>query len=346
MLKSILRRAMQRHCRLTEGAWSHVLLYADLGTLARFFVTCRSGGGGVVFALTGRAIPDGRLPLRKLLLRHGAGDSLEGDTWHWPARPSIYRNSFTLGLVKSYFGGLVLSKMTRRAVNLKSFLVKLIESERPEHKYSSIHLTRSVASGSFAGKMHVDSDNEGPTLITGFGNFTGGELWIYDPSAPDDQAVFMSVTEPLEGYPWTEGQQVRGRAQCIRDRWVEYDGRKPHAMMPFVGTRYSINYFNKPGWAAAAPADLAILHDCQFQSPAGEEHDGYPLARGRGEVPWMTLRDRHPEPEGEDGLASKVHQLQRMGFGHIDGLGTILLAHGTDVWSAIGSLVDCNDRVV
>ena len=37
----------------------------------------------------------------------------------------------------------------------------------------------------YATKMHVDGNNEGPSQIVGFGDYTGGEVWLYDPEKGD-----------------------------------------------------------------------------------------------------------------------------------------------------------------
>ncbi len=51
---------------------------------------------------------------------------------------------------------------------------------------------------SYSTRLHVDKNNRGPSALRAFGDFTGGELWVYDPV---HGTVPQEVTEPLRGPP-------------------------------------------------------------------------------------------------------------------------------------------------
>ena len=66
----------------------------------------------------------------------------------------------------------------------------------------------------FAGALHVDGSNLGPSLIVGLGSYSGGELYVHG----------------------------RGKLN-IRYQCSEFDGNEPHATCPFEGERFTVIYF-------------------------------------------------------------------------------------------------------
>ena len=60
-------------------------------------------------------------------------------------------------------------------------ITRYFNQQVPRRKYTTIQFNKNYAT-----KMHVDGNNEGPSYIVGFGDYTGGQAWIYDPEEPYD----------------------------------------------------------------------------------------------------------------------------------------------------------------
>ena len=89
--------------------------------------------------------------------------------------------------------------------------------------------------------LHVDSNNMGPSLIVGVGNYVGGSVWIQDMGAEN-----------------------------VKEKFIEFDGNVPHATLPFAGTRYTLVFFSHSSWAKAKPVDQLQLRNCGFPLPKSE----------------------------------------------------------------------------
>ena len=87
--------------------------------------------------------------------------------------------------------------------------------------------------------VHVDANNLGPSWIIGLGDYTGGELWLADP----DGDIELEVKQKMLRRSEKPGDIIKGRLINIKDKWFHFDGRVPHAAMPFQGNRFSLVYF-------------------------------------------------------------------------------------------------------
>ena len=125
-----------------------------------------------------------------------------------------------LGAVSNFGRGLWLSKYSYRNVTLCRDLGKTVKSLVPDFTYATVQLK-----AHFASRLHVDSNNMGPSLICALGNFTGGRLWIYDPAGD----VELVVEDKLYGWPHQKvGDQISGRWHDIKNKCLFFDGTIPH----------------------------------------------------------------------------------------------------------------------
>lgn len=171
--------------------------------------------------------------------------------------------AFPLGLVLNYAFGLCASRTVKLWPNLTSLLTRFIAQDHPTFRYTTIQLNRD-----YSAKMHVDGNNHGPSYITGFGEYTGGQLWIMDEAGD----VEVEVTDALRGWPHLKvGEKIRGRLEDIKGRWLKFDGNTPHQAMPFQGQRISIVYFSRKGFINIPPDAFDSLERLGFRLP-GEEN--------------------------------------------------------------------------
>jgi len=171
--------------------------------------------------------------------------------------------AFPLGIVLNYCLGLVCSRATRLWPTLTKLLAKFIQQEQPDFRYTTMQLNKNYAT-----KMHVDANNHGPSFIIGLGDYTGGEVWIYD----ENGTVEMELPCALRGWSHLRpGQKVPGRLEDCRNKWLKFDGNTPHMTMPYTGSRISIVYFTRKGWLTMLPETKDTLETSGFMLP-GEDY--------------------------------------------------------------------------
>lgn len=179
----------------------------------------------------GLPLPEGpRDRLRKIL-----------DELDWSAMPAegklrgkMADNSFKLGLSTKAWGknngpyepsafadGMGVwdgASVTRRHAELWQAACELIRSVCPDYHWTSVQFNRN-----FRGSPHRDDKDASYQVATAFGEYEGGELRV-------------------------RGQ--RGTTDVnTRNRWVRFDGRYEHEVLPYEGTRYSVVFFQlEPPW--------------------------------------------------------------------------------------------------
>lgn len=106
---------------------------------------------------------------------------------------------------------------------LTAFFRTTSNLDRP---FTSVQINRCDESSQISA-LHVDRNNQGPSLIVGFGDYDGGQLWTADKGV-----------------------------LSVKHKWTEFDGRLPHAALPFDGTlRYTLIF-----WCCARAEQLPRSH--------------------------------------------------------------------------------------
>ena len=144
-------------------------------------------------------------------------------------RHNIKRNNksqlgFVLGKVRNRGHGLMYDKRIIRDSNKTSSpkyakvyeLAKaVIKKSKPDFKYNSIQFNKNGRTA-----KHIDGHNVGVSTMLGLGDYTGGDLIIYD----------------------EEGKNPRKVA--TRNKWITFNGSQfPHETDKFKGTRYTIVFY-------------------------------------------------------------------------------------------------------
>ena len=151
--------------------------------------------------------------------------------------------AFCVGVVHAYNMGLTRSRMTKIMKNLTKLLVIFSQSIP---SVSGIRFTTVQLNRNYASKLHVDANNQGTSWIIGLGPYGEGFLWLMNVGGEklNQDDVAITVTEPLRGYQFKKGDVIHGRVHDIRGKWFEFDGRIPHATMPYQdGPRISLVFF-------------------------------------------------------------------------------------------------------
>ena len=93
---------------------------------------------------------------------------------------------------------------------------KFMKLKDPKFKFSSIQFNKNHRSA-----KHTDSKNTGVSYIVGLGDYTGGELMVYDEGGKN----------PVK--------------KNIKNRFYKFNGSiYPHETAPFKGERYSLVFYS------------------------------------------------------------------------------------------------------
>ena len=180
---------------------------------------------------TGRNNKDTLESQKKLVL-----NMLRELKWPKTARPNVLRQSyvdagfsgyegFVLGMITSWAGKgsragyrKMLSMKTREPKYKKLFREskKLMRMKDPKFKFTSIQYNKNHRAA-----RHRDAKNTGVSYIVGLGDYTGGELTIFDE------------------------QEKNPVKHNIKNKFYTFDGSKyPHETCPFSGERYTLVFYS------------------------------------------------------------------------------------------------------
>lgn len=99
---------------------------------------------------------------------------------------------------------------------IRSIAFDVMKKRDPKFKFSSIQVNKNNRTA-----KHKDSNNVGVSYILGLGDYTGGELIVYDENGKNPKKI------------------------DIKNKFYKFDGSKrPHETAPFKGTRYSLVFYD------------------------------------------------------------------------------------------------------
>ena len=111
-----------------------------------------------------------------------------------------------------------LSKLTKsqKYKPMYELAKKVMKKFKPNFKFTSIQFNKNHKSA-----KHKDAKNATDSYIIGLGDYTGGELRIWD----EDNKTYKDFN--------------------IKNRWLRFNGAKHyHQTLPFKGERYTLVYYN------------------------------------------------------------------------------------------------------
>ena len=104
----------------------------------------------------------------------------------------------------------------QRFKNLKDISFKIMKQKDPRFKFTSIQFNKNNRT-----KLHTDAKNIGQSYILGLGDYTGGNIIIYDEKGQNPKSI------------------------NIKNRFYKFNGSiYPHETAPFEGTRYTLVFYN------------------------------------------------------------------------------------------------------
>lgn len=176
-------------------------------------------------------------------------------------------NSDTLGLLASYDGALLVSNSTKHYPAVPKIMGQWLRDNQPdlgrEFCYTSINVNRG-----YAAARHRDGNNEGPSLIKAFGDFSGGQLRYW----PED-----NKQGPPDRLSANDGVGVD-----LRKNLLLFDGNRAHEVTDFRGERFTLVFFCVGKSWKATQEHRRILKDCGITVP---EKEGLEWAKSLLSVP-------------------------------------------------------------
>jgi len=162
--------------------------------------------------------------------------------------------SDTVGIIKmSTCERTLVTVGTKRYPEFTQLLCRWLRERRPEELNQDFTFTSININKNYAGKLHRDGNNSGPSFIKAFGEFTGGEL-NYWPS--DDKKT------PLEDFDHAKRVTVG-----IKDSLLLFDGNRGHYVNSFEGERYSLVFFSVRTWNKIPEDERAEAVRCGIPVP-------------------------------------------------------------------------------
>lgn len=169
---------------------------------------------GILAPPAGTLCPEGRIGAVDVLR------ALEAEVFPESQRKNVRQKGDTtailgmcLGLTTHWTQGVAVSVQTRNRPQLAALLCAFARQELPGFRFTSIQVNKD-----YRAAMHADRNNRGISWIIGLGDYEGGRLWIDDGSST-------------------------GCAADIRNKWFQFDGNRPHCVLPFRGRRYTLVFF-------------------------------------------------------------------------------------------------------
>lgn len=172
----------------------------------------------------------------------------KGQEWVW---------SDTIGLLRDRVGDIHLTGPTTRypafTMLINRWLTDRLPKEVAGFSFTSLNLNCQ-----YAAARHRDGNNFGPSMIKGFGAFSGGRLGVF----PEDDREIKDVKKLPQ----------RDRVSAdLKSNLVMFNGNSAHEVEDFEGSRFSVVYFTLGCFAKAKKEDEETMRRLGFPVPAKDE---------------------------------------------------------------------------
>ncbi|CAE7923428.1 polr1c, partial [Symbiodinium sp. KB8] len=164
--------------------------------------------------------------------------------------------SDSLGLSLRRDGRLGLTLLSRQYVSFTKLLCKWLRDTRPKCMSETFPWTSISVNCNYAAARHRDKNNAGPSIIRGFGNYSGGELLYWPQDAREGPVSGLSSTQ--------------ARTLSVKRKAHLLDGTKAHEVRQFRGERFSLVFYSCGKSLNATAAVRRSLQSLGFRPPTAE----------------------------------------------------------------------------
>jgi hypothetical protein len=171
----------------------------------------------------------------------------DGSNWVW---------SDTLGLLRDRTGDIHLTRPTLNYPEVSQvinrWLVDRLPADIGEFSFTTLNLNKN-----YNASIHRDGNNFGPSMISAFGDFSGGALNYYpdDDCKTDPKEVEKTYSKPVEKLD-------------LKDGLAMFNGNNCHSVDAFKGERFSVVYFTLGCHAKMSTEAREQLESMDFKAPS------------------------------------------------------------------------------
>jgi len=169
--------------------------------------------------------------------------------------------SDTLGLLRDRCGDIHLTKATHAYPEVVQLMSHWLTQRLPTTEAHNFKWTSFNVNKNYAGRIHRDGNNFGPSMISAFGDFTGGKLKYYP---HDDGKIDLEELQRKTAHKAEELDLKSGLAL--------FNGNSAHSVDHFEGQRYSIVYFTLGCHADMKQEDREKLGSMGVATPSPDEN--------------------------------------------------------------------------
>jgi len=163
--------------------------------------------------------------------------------------------SDTVGVTTSRSGDVLLREESRLYPDFCKLLCQWLKDHLPADLGADFMWTSVNINKNYAGCLHRDSNNTGPSILKAFGDFQGGKL-NYFPE--DDKSMRLQDLTKLTGAKVNLD---------VRNGLLLFDGNRAHEVDDFEGERYSLVYFSCARFWKLPDNARSKLVKCGFRFP-------------------------------------------------------------------------------
>jgi hypothetical protein len=225
--------------------------------------------------------------------------------------------SDTVGLVADWCGHVVPKEEAKRYPDFGSLLNRWLLDSIPKDLGAEFVCTSININKNYAGKLHRDGNNVGPSFIKAFGDFQGGEL-NYFPE--DDKSCKLEV---LEAEHLSDTVKVD-----VSKGLLLFDGKRGHWVSDFEGERYTLVFFTCPRFERISEEHMKFMDAANFAFPTADKMDKVlnVLRKPRGYQPSRKAIS------ALDGEKSSVHDAAYLFYPHASSEHDRREAHAEQFW--------------
>ena len=157
---------------------------------------------------------------------------------------------------------------TKENQSLCRYVNKILKGVFPE----GMRWTSFVINHGTRTPIHRDCNNshEHPNGSVGFGNYSGGEIWIEGRGSENGRKGKLSVREN------GQGERVEGMEFDVKGHPVIFSPRRWHGSCNWKGDRWVLTVFVSRQWDSVSGSELELLKHLGFPIPEGPIHEAYP----------------------------------------------------------------------
>ena len=179
-------------------------------------------------------------------------------------------NSADYQVFGSYaFGGQYgVTRKTHRCPELRRYINQVLRRVMPQHlKWTSFALNHGTMM-----PIHMDHNNDAkhPNGSVGFGQYSGGELWVEGSEGFEGRQGKVSVRENAQG------EVLEGPEFNVRLKPLVFSPKRRHGTCEWKGDRWVLTVFVSRNWEAVSDSEAQALKDLGFPLPERGPTEAFP----------------------------------------------------------------------